>query len=411
MDFRNLKLPLVTVVTLSLLAPTGAFAATTETDGKVTFELDSSDLRIVQPGTNAHLVDTNTTYPNFNILNNGAAGGAYAYDNSGFVQLLFAPDFDFGTVKANYKDSATYDVLKIPAQVDSADWETGGYLNPFAQVADFTNGETDWKLDLTLASQFATSPSDVLTGAYLKFGAGNVLNDVPLWSWPGTDTKLVGGQATDTLNALGTINILDHSSTNSTMINGAKWSYVFGSVAAPQDLVDKVDGAAANTYVDKIITGSRDRTAGVQLVVPAAAKPKVGRLYTADLLWTLSSTPKDGYTTSAYTTTISQSQLHNWSETEPYGLIGYGVYLALPYTDQVITEIGANGVTYLEGYIDGKNKDLRGTPSMAGAPGAPQDYSTLMVYGYTPSDITLGTHEVTLHTETGYHKLTYTIIE
>jgi hypothetical protein len=398
MNFKNLKLPLVTVVTLSLLAPTGAFAAdSVTTDGKVQFEFDTSDLKIVQPGTNAKLIQGEAV-SDYNILNSGKSGSTYAYDDaSGFVQLLFAPDFDFGTVKANYRDTGTYDVLKIKAQVDSAGWETGGYLNPFAQVADFTNGEADWDLNLTLNSKFHNTETEhILNTSYLHFSVGNALSDVEGFLWDAgagnPDTKLA--DSTD-LTYPNTINILHHDATDTNMINGAKWSYVFGSVGSPASLETKIDGAAANENVD-IIGTSPARTSGVQLVVPAADKPKVGKLYTADLLWTFSATPKATALTGTY----------GVDDFDGNGVSGKVVIVTASNRGEFDDAIG----DVLSASVDGILSGPTTFDAYAGdgvlyfdkEPGGSEAFSEIS----TP-----GTHVAYLHTTTGFFKITFTLPE
>jgi hypothetical protein len=264
-----------------MLAPTGAFAESTPTDGKVAFEFDTSDLRIVQPGTNSNL-DSEV------LESEGDYGWCQVNENtsSGFVKLLYAPNFDFGTVKVNYKEESAYSVRQVPALVDD---KTTGWLNPFAQVVDYTDGTFNWDLKLQLANKFTTG-SDTLETTKLKITTGNVLNDIAGITWDGTaytnggtDYFVPGAEAKT---------ILSHAATSANMVNGAKWSYVFGPVSTNHD--ETFDGTI--TGVDgKIdsITNTRGKSDGVQLIVPAADRPKVGVTYHADLVWTLSSTPSN----------------------------------------------------------------------------------------------------------------------
>ncbi|MDR0845934.1 MAG: WxL domain-containing protein [Lactobacillales bacterium] len=293
MDFKYLKLPLCTVATLSLLVPANVLAAeSTNTDGKVTFELDSSDLEIVQPGTNTHLLVDTTTDGKV-----GKSGLKVEQDDGeGFVKLLFAPNFDFGKVKANYKNDSTYSVQKIYAQADSKEGgaaRTAGYLNPFAQVADFTNGDYNWDLSLTLNSQFVNvnNSSDVINGAKLIFTQGNILNDISGFEWLTEDRSLVSAElGHNGTEPTGSTTIMAHSSANGP-IYGAKWSYVFGPTT--DTVVNDFDGPAINTYIDRIFADSSVKSDAVKLFVPSTAKPSVGKQYVADLLWTLTNTPTE----------------------------------------------------------------------------------------------------------------------
>ncbi|MDR0847307.1 MAG: WxL domain-containing protein [Lactobacillales bacterium] len=310
MNFMNLKLPLISVATLSLLLPSvvGFAADNVTTDGKVTFELDSSDMGIVQPGTNTHLlIDTDGADAV------GSAGTKVEQaTGDGFVQILFAPNFEFGTVKANYKADANYYCNELPAQ---AEGKTAGWIDPFVQVADYTDGTYSWSLDLEMSKRFE-SEQHVLVGATLKFlqifnnnSDSNIFSDLGS-KWNATDFSLnkfrktrrdtgttsVGVAAT-TLTNDGSyskkIPILYHDAHNE-MINGAKWSYTFGLPIKYESTSSDYNGPTVNSdsYVSRISQTKQQggRTTAVQLFVPKEAKPKVGREYIAELTWSLSNT-------------------------------------------------------------------------------------------------------------------------
>jgi hypothetical protein len=277
MDFKALKLSLSIVTTLSLLGQVSASAAPTNTDGKVTFEFDTEDLGIVQPGTNV-LLNTGGDHP---ILSAGAGGAKSATEENGFVQLLFAPHLDFGTVKADYKQEKSYPVLQMPVQATD---KTKGFIDQFAQVVDYTDGTVKWDLNVQLASKFYSEEANhTLNATTINFATGGILSDVADYAWSGT--SLTAGSIS---YGGGSKQVLAHDSTDN-MVNGAKWSYVFGLPEVVTDAYNAVSVKAGGT-VDRIHQ-NRGTNSAINLVVPASDKPKVGKLYEADLLWTLSSTP------------------------------------------------------------------------------------------------------------------------
>ncbi|MDR0846816.1 MAG: WxL domain-containing protein [Lactobacillales bacterium] len=279
MDFKNLKLPLLTVATLGAIAfgQVTASADPTQTDGKVTFEFDTEDVRIVQPG-------TNTTIEHLQ----GSTSGEAKVETSakGFVQLLFAPNFDFGTVRANYKQDSTYSAKYITGSVEG---RADKYLAPFAQVVDYSETSIDWNLKVELASQF-TAGGHTLTNSTIKLhgDSGSILSDIANYAFAGaslnaTQTLSLGGDAAT---------ILSHAE-GTADVNGAKWSYIFGPSATYDSGSDAWPVDTTTYLVDKFTTDSTAKTDAIQLEVPASAKPKVGREYHANLLWTLSAVPEE----------------------------------------------------------------------------------------------------------------------
>ncbi|MDR0845903.1 MAG: WxL domain-containing protein [Lactobacillales bacterium] len=239
--------------------------------------LDSEDTGVVQPGTDV-------------TMNIDSSGVQAMVGNSvyGYVKLLFAPNLHFGEVVANYADSASYDVYRIPGTIPNK--AAPGWLNPFVQVADYSKGLSNWKLEVTLPEPFMSTSTHSLSGASLTFN-GVTTSDVPNLSWnQSADPSESQLAANSTLEVGESLTIFSHDQAV-TIPDQTRWSYVFGTLQAPDDNYDAQPLLpATNNVVDKI-DSEMTRTSGVKLNVPRSAMPKVGEPYTTHLVWTISMTP------------------------------------------------------------------------------------------------------------------------
>jgi hypothetical protein len=272
MKLNILKNLIILGAAAALTTAAGVNAEETQTQGRVAFDGFEPDARLVQPGTNTTI-----------IAPEGAEGNKLEGDG-GFLQLLFAPDFNFGKVKANYKENKTYDAKVIEAYFASP----GTYITPFAQVADMTMDDYDWNLNLELASQFEADGVP-LVGASLLLHPGNILSDVENYPWSGSSYPSSNALGNDGRNSE-SMTIFSHDPELNDAINGAKWSYVFGDTGTQGALDAPSVYETSGNWVAPLTTDSDQRTSCVQLEVPKEAHPKVGVEYKADLVWTLSST-------------------------------------------------------------------------------------------------------------------------
>ncbi|MDR0846807.1 MAG: WxL domain-containing protein [Lactobacillales bacterium] len=273
MKFKILIAMISSLTCLAVCEPVAAV----ETDGRVNFEVDKDmEIKPVQPGTKTPIYKLD-----------GDSGVQINSETAGFVRLLQAPNFHFGTVELDY----THSEIQECALVNQGDLEPNGKVrewhNPFVQVADYTDGTAPWELNVRLVSQFQEESSGhVLNGTKIIFADGNVLSDTPNDFEPGAShlDKWEATIATGNSHQFLTSSAL--SKGGQYEIHGQIWSWVFGDVVPPTSGVDG-DVTDASGLVNKLTEDSTLRDLEVVLSVPRSARARVNVDYKAEFMWTL----------------------------------------------------------------------------------------------------------------------------
>jgi hypothetical protein len=283
---KKALLSMLMLSTLTIGAVQNASAAGTEavTDGTVSFRAPGpEDNKIVQPGTKDSITMDSSAGEDSTGIYITPGDDSEAADK-GYVQLLFAPSFHFGTVVANYTDDSVY--LADAIQVNNSKVAGTKFINHFMQVADYSEGISEWNVNVGMETFSNDETGHVLAGTTISLHASNLLSDHNQ-SLAGLGLLgVLGANASAIIPTDGsTIDALSHNTTAAT--NGTRVSQVFGAV----------DTAKANDYqsVDATgnvanITTTKGKNAGVHINVPRADRVQVGRQYQADITWTLSAT-------------------------------------------------------------------------------------------------------------------------
>ncbi|MDR0846210.1 MAG: WxL domain-containing protein [Lactobacillales bacterium] len=306
---KNYLLSSILLATLgaSLLAPASVFAAyTATTDGDVTFKAPNPENNgIVQPGTNGVIkfdigADTGAGKGNDGTVLLGTVA-------NGYVQLLFAPSFHFGTVEADYtNETHDYPVnyLKVTDDATGGSKETH-YIAPFVQVADYSAGTRAWGVTVTASAFTDTTQNDthVLAGTHIYTKAPELRTDQAI----ALDTTPEGGlslRGADTAITTSSTPVIAHAATYGSSlptkaVNGNRVSALFALAA---DTVANNLSPAGNNYaavagqtIANIVTNGASSTeptttGAVYLKVPRSDQVRIGRQYHSNLTWTLSAT-------------------------------------------------------------------------------------------------------------------------